>query len=176
MRKAQVLLILLCKLQKMNLQKSSIFFGRNCEEQVNERVKQKLGVQDETLQSTCLGMPTWVGRSPTSNFNFLTGRLWKHLNGWSDRPLSRVGKEVLLKSVAQSIPTYVMSCFQIPLTICEKMRKPLSNFWWGSEAGKKKIHWRSWTGYHHRNILAEWVFGTWTSLTKLCWGNNVGVY
>lgn len=106
--------------QMVNLQKSSIFFSKNCHKQVKETVKQKLGVLDETLQTTYLGMPTCVGRSPTSNFNFLTGRLWKHLNGWSDRPLSRA------------------------LSICERMRKAISNFWWGVEDGKKKLHWRSW--------------------------------
>jgi hypothetical protein len=96
------------------------------------RVKQKLGVHDESLQSTYLGMPTRVGRSPTSNFNFLTGRLWKRLNGCTDRPLSRAGKEIFLKSVAQAIPTYVMSCFRIPISICEKLQRPISNFWWGA--------------------------------------------
>jgi hypothetical protein len=64
----------------------------------------------------------------TSNFNFLTTHLWKCLNGCSDRPLPRVSKEVLLKSVAQEISTCVMSCFQIPLSICQKMRQPISNF------------------------------------------------
>lgn len=130
--------------QKINMNKSSIFFGKHCSEQIKQRVKLCLGVQDETLQANYLGMPSFVGRSPTSSFNFLTGRLWKHINGWSDKPVSRAGKEVLLKSVAQAIPTYVMGCFQIPVTICERMRCPISNFWWGVENGKKKMHWRSW--------------------------------
>lgn len=130
--------------QRINLHKSSIFFGPHCEELVKDRIKQKVGVQDDTLHDTYLGMPTWVGRSPSNSFNFLTGRLWKQLNGWSDRPLSRAGKEVLLKAVAQAIPTYVMSCFQIPVGVCEKLRKPISNFWWGVDNGKKKVHWKSW--------------------------------
>ena len=33
--------------QKINLQKSSIFFGTHCDEQVKERVKRKIGVQDD---------------------------------------------------------------------------------------------------------------------------------
>ena len=130
--------------QKINTRKSSIFFGTNCNEQIKERVKQKMGIQDDTLQATYLGMPTWVGRSPTNSFSFLTGRLWKKLNGWSDRPLSRAGKEILLKSVAQAMPTYVMSCFQLPIGVCEKMKRPISNFWWGVEDGRRKVHWRSW--------------------------------
>jgi hypothetical protein len=117
--------------QKINLKKSSIFSSKHCSEQMKERVKHKLGVHDDTLKDTYLGIPTWLGRSPMKCFKFLTGRLWKRLNGCSDRPLSRAGKEVMVKSVAQAIPTYVMSCFQLPMGVFENMRRPISNFWWG---------------------------------------------
>jgi len=46
--------------------------------------------------------------------------------------------------VAQSILNYVMSCFQLPDGIWEKMRAIISNHWWGFDGGKKKMHWRSW--------------------------------
>jgi hypothetical protein len=37
-----------------------------------------------------------------------------------------------------------MSCFQLPVSSCEDMRKIIANDWWGVEGGKKKMHWRSW--------------------------------
>jgi hypothetical protein len=64
--------------------------------------------------------------------------------GLSDRPLSRFGNEVLLKAVIQAIPTYVMSCFQLPVGTCEEMRKIIANQWWGFKDGKRKMHWKSW--------------------------------
>jgi hypothetical protein len=70
--------------------------------------------------------------------------MWKRAYGWSDKPLSRAGKEVMLKAVVQAIPIYVMSCFRLPIGICDKMRSTVSNHWWGFENGKKKLHWRSW--------------------------------
>jgi hypothetical protein len=85
-----------------------------------------------------------VGQSQINAFNFISESMWKRVQGWSDKPLSRAGKEVMLKSVAQAIPTYVMSCFQLPVGICEKMRSTISNHWWGFEGGKRKMHWRSW--------------------------------
>lgn len=44
--------------QNINLQKSSIFFGHHCDNQVKDRIKNKLGVHDESLQPTYLGMPS----------------------------------------------------------------------------------------------------------------------
>jgi hypothetical protein len=66
------------------------------------------------------------------------------MNGWSDRPTSRSGKETLLKAIIQAIPTYIMSCFQIPVSICDSLRKAIADFWWGIEDVRKKMHWKSW--------------------------------
>jgi len=124
--------------QRINFQKSSIFFGDHCSEQVKDRVKTYIKVHNEAVQANYLGMPSWVGRSPTSTFNFLPDRMWRKIRSWNDRPLSRAGKEVMLKSVIQAIPIYVMSCFRLPAAICDKMRTTISNHWWGIENGKKK--------------------------------------
>ena len=145
--------------QKINLDKSSIFFGNSCKEEIKNEVKQRLSVYNESLQESYLGMPTEVGRSPTLTFRYLYDRMWKRMNGLSDRPLSRKGVEILLKSVIQAIPTYVMSCFELPVATCEQMRKAIANHWWGFADGKRKMHWRSWKWLTvletpHRSILS----------------------
>jgi hypothetical protein len=70
----------------------------------------------EALNELYLGMPTDVGQSSVSTFRFLLDRMWKRMNGCLDRPMSRCGKEVFLKSVIQAIPSHVMSCFQLPVS------------------------------------------------------------
>ena len=35
--------------------------------------------------------------------------------------LSRVGNEILIKAVAQAIPTYTMSVFKLPNILCNEM-------------------------------------------------------
>ena len=58
--------------------------------------------------------------------------------------LSRAGKEVLIKAVAQSIPTYTMGVFQLPIKLCEELNSMCAKFWWGQVGDERKIHWRSW--------------------------------
>jgi hypothetical protein len=130
--------------QKNNLDKSSVFFGNHCDDLIKNRVKRSLGVQSEILNDKYLGMPTSVGRSPKATFNFLYDMIWKRMNGITDRPLSRAGNETFLKAVVQAILTHVMSCFQLPVSTCEKIRSVVANQWWGVEDGRRKLHWRSW--------------------------------
>jgi hypothetical protein len=59
--------------------------------------------------------------------------------------LSQAGKEVLIKSVAQAIPSYCMSVFLLPMSIGDEIEKMLNSFWWGiKENGSKGIRWMSW--------------------------------
>lgn len=107
-------------------------------------MKNQLGILNETFHGSYLGMPTEVGRSPTSTFNFLPNRAWQNIHGWSGRPMSRAGTETLLKSKTQDIPTFISSCFRLPVAICERFRQIVSDQWWGREDGRKKMHWCSW--------------------------------
>jgi hypothetical protein len=78
--------------QKINLDKSSIFFGNHCSDVIKNIVNEALGVQSEILNDFYLGMPTSVGRSPAATFNFLYVMIWKRINGVMDRSMSRAGK------------------------------------------------------------------------------------
>lgn len=50
---------------------------------------------------TYLGLPTLVGRSKFQTFSFLKDRVWKKIQGWKGQLLSKAGREVLIKAVAQ---------------------------------------------------------------------------
>jgi len=45
--------------------------------------------------------------------------------------------------VAQAIPVYVMSCFLLPIPLCEDIERAVCNFWWGGNEQTRKIHWVS---------------------------------
>lgn len=59
--------------------------------------------------------------------------------------LSQTGKEILIKSVIQAIPTYAMLCFLIPKRICDDINAMIRKFWWGKRNNRKGIAWRSWS-------------------------------
>ena len=90
--------------QCINLEKSSIYFSSNTEVRHREEIKNMLGEQEVARFESYLGLPTLIGRSKYQTFSFLKDRIWKKLQGWKGKLLSRAGKEVLIKAVAQSIP------------------------------------------------------------------------
>ena len=54
--------------------------------------------------------------------------------------LSKAGKEVLIKAVAQSIPTYTMGVFQLPVKLCDELNALYAKFWRSQVGNEEKIH------------------------------------
>jgi hypothetical protein len=50
----------------------------------------------------------------------------------------------MLKAVTQVIPTYCMSIFLLPKTLCEKINNLMIRFWWRHQQNDRKTHWLSW--------------------------------
>jgi hypothetical protein len=130
--------------QRINVDKSSVYFSKGCPGEVKEGIKGILEVDRETLNEKYLGMPADVGSSKNGAFKFLRDRVWKKILGWMEILLSVGGKEILIKSVAQAIPTFSMSCFKLPRGLCEHINSMIRKFWWGSKEGKRRVCWVSW--------------------------------
>ena len=58
--------------------------------------------------------------------------------------LSQAGKEVLIKSVIQAIPTYTMSCFKLPRGLVKELEILIRKFRWGYNGDNRKVHWVKW--------------------------------
>ena len=65
-----------------------------------------------------LDLPSLVGRSKNNTFAHLKQRVANKVSGWKEKLLTHAGKEVLMKSVAQAVPSYTMSCFLLPKKLC----------------------------------------------------------
>lgn len=78
-------------------------------------------------------------------FNYVKEKVYRKLKHWNNKLISKAGKAVLLKSVAQTIPTYTMSCFLLPKSICQEIERLLNDFWWKSNSTNSKgIRWMAW--------------------------------
>ncbi|XP_060969617.1 uncharacterized mitochondrial protein AtMg00310-like [Cannabis sativa] len=62
-----------------------------------------------------------MGRNKNAILGFLKEKMIKRIQGWESKFLSKDGKEVLLKSVAQSLPSYAMSVFLLTKEICSSL-------------------------------------------------------
>lgn len=65
------------------------------------------------------------------------------MQGWKEKFLSHAGKEVMIKVVVQSMPTYSMSVFKMPVSLCKDIEAMNYKFWWG-QGDSKKIHQVNW--------------------------------
>ena len=117
--------------QQLNRTKTSLFFNSNTDTSVKEEIKNRFGAQVIKNHEKYLGLPLMVGRNKRNSFNSIKEKLAKKLSGWKEKLLSKVRKEILIKVVAQAIPTYTMSCFKLPDSLCNELTSLIRNFWWG---------------------------------------------
>ncbi|CAB4294670.1 unnamed protein product [Prunus armeniaca] len=93
--------------QRINLQKSCVSFSSNVEMSSNRPWPKYLGCKK------------WTSMTNTWAYQLLLADL---VQGWREKLLSFTGKEVLLKVVAQAVPIYQMSYFQIPGSLCDEIQ------------------------------------------------------
>ena len=131
--------------QKINKDKTSLFFSKSTKDDVKEEIKNVLGVNEIRSYERYLSLPSLVGRGKKASFNYIKERVWRKLQGWEGKLLSQAGIEVLIKAIAQTIPTYAMGCFKLPLSLCHEIEAMVKKFFWGQRGDKRKIQWVKWS-------------------------------
>ena len=59
--------------------------------------------------------------------------------------MSQASREILIKAVAQALPTYTMTCIKLPLTLCNEIESSICKLFWGQQGDNRKIHWVKWS-------------------------------
>jgi hypothetical protein len=72
-----------------------------------------------------------IGKSKKVAFQGIIDKVNSKIEGWKAKSLSQAGILVLIKSVAAAIPSYAMSTFMLPESICHKLDQMFKKFWWG---------------------------------------------
>ena len=117
--------------QKINNDKTTLFFSTNVTNYFKKHVKNLLGVSEIKEYEKYLGLLAVVGRNKRASLNYIKDRLWDKLQDWKEKLLSQASKEVLLKVVVQAIPSFTMSCFRLPMGLCHDIKMLIQKFWWG---------------------------------------------
>ncbi|XP_019167878.1 PREDICTED: uncharacterized protein LOC109163584 [Ipomoea nil] len=130
--------------QAVNFHKSNVSFSRNTHEGTRELVSGALAVAQAEDFRKYLGLPFVVGRNRRAVFAYVEQKLRQRFGSLNKRLLSKAGKEVLLKSVAQAMPTYTMSIFLLPTSLCISLERLMNRYWWGRSGDDGSIHWLAW--------------------------------
>ena len=85
-----------------------------------------------------LDLTIFGGKSKVGTFKELQERITKRVMGWKEKTISKAGREILIKLVAQAIPTYSMSIFKIPRSVCEDINSVLKNIGGDKHRVKKR--------------------------------------
>lgn len=107
-------------------------------------LKGTLVINVEAFSERYLGLPMAAGKITSGTFNYILERIRSLIQGWSEKNLACAGREVLLKTVLQAIPTFSMSCFKLTNKLCKSFTSCIAKYWWGSSLDKRSLHWISW--------------------------------
>ena len=122
-----------------------------------------------------LGAPLFLTRSPSKDFKFLQEKLEAKLSGWRSRCLSWASRCTLINSVAQAIPNYTLSFFNVPTKNCDKLDSLSRRFWWKpKDKDGRFIAWNAWDKLCHPKSMGGLGFKkakevNSTLLVKLAW-------
>ena len=114
--------------QKLNREKTTVFFSKATSEEKKLEIIEALGVSEVKEYEKYLGLPAVVGRNKKASLNFIKERVWNKLQGWKEKLLSQAGREVLLKAVVQAIPTFAMGCFKLPSGLLNDIEMMIRKF------------------------------------------------
>ncbi|KAF7129273.1 hypothetical protein RHSIM_Rhsim10G0138700 [Rhododendron simsii] len=89
-------------------------FSHNTPADVKQGISEALNIRFENHGGKYLGLPSIIGRSKSGVFQYVKDRVIAKLKSWKDTVLNLTGKETMLKSVAITMPNFIMQCFLLP--------------------------------------------------------------
>lgn len=133
-----------CKLssQRLNEDKSFIFFPNHCSADDKECVLKISKFSDGSLPITYLGAPLFSGRIRNYYFDDLVAKIRIRIEGWMKNFLTMPGPSSFDSICFKSLTIHIMSALAIPNEILHRIEWLFANFLW-DHANTKRDHWVS---------------------------------
>lgn len=130
----------------INLRKSAITLSAKAPVELKRQVKRIFHINTDGGIGK-LRITKHFGRKNKDTFWGILDRINQRAFSWSNRYLSSAGNKFLLKAVLSSLPSYAMTCFKLPISLCKRIQSSLTRFlrfWWDEKPGTRKISWVAW--------------------------------
>ena len=135
---------------------------------------QLFGCQSGQYPFRYLGILMHFRKLSNSDWHLIVERFEKRLSSWEGKHLSVGGRLVLINSILTSLAMYMLSFFEIPREVLEKLEYLRSRFFWQSDEEKKKYRLAKWSiicqpkdigglgvqniDIQNRCLLSKWLF------------------
>lgn len=131
--------------QSISLQKSAVTFSAKTPIATRRRIKEVLQIAGKGGIGKYLGLPEHFTQRKKDVFAGIVDRIRQKAHSWTSRYLNGAGKQVLLKAVLSAMPSYTMSCFKLPISLCKQIQTVLTRFWWDAKPDRRKMSWVAWS-------------------------------
>ena len=128
---------------EVNPEKSQMFFF-NSPLITQRNIGRILGFQKGRLPTKYLGVPLSQKLIRQASWQDLVDRVKARLTSWAIKPLNLPGRLVMVKSVIQAMPMYLLSVLSTPKSVLKDIRSIQRNFLWAGRESKAKFALVSW--------------------------------
>nr|GEW77578.1 RNA-directed DNA polymerase, eukaryota [Tanacetum cinerariifolium] len=183
---------------KINVHKSNILSICVSDEETSGMAN-VIGCRTSKLPLKYLGVLVGCNMSRCANWDAIINKFSYKLSRWKACMIFVGGRLTLIKPVLSSLPTYFMSLYKVPTSICSKLESMRNNFFIGGNIGVKKMTWVSWNKCLaskklgglgigsifglNTGLLFKWIWrfmqnlnDLWASMIKAIHGHNGGIH
>lgn len=160
--------------QKVNFGKSAMFCSANVDADEARRLSALVGIPLTENLGKYLGHRMLHRGRNKDGLKELVEKVYRRLEGWKLKCLSRAGRLTLAKSVLASLPIFQMQLEKLPAWVHKNLDKAVRSCIWGGYDGKRGVHLLSWEVLTKAKVdgganIRRAKEMNWALLAKLAW-------
>lgn len=130
--------------QRVNMEKSPVFFSSNINPLDGSELAAKFGIPETNDLGRYLGMPLLHRRVGHNTYHFLVEKVRKKLCAWKGRTMSMASQALLIQTSSFTVAKYAMQTILLPFHTLKLLEKAKKGFLWGDTNDCTKIHTLAW--------------------------------